>query len=74
MSAPERLYKVHVVGSWFETGSRSDGMCGWVQFENVVTTEYVGYHWSVDDPTCRSQEAARAMARGDFAAGVEVAG
>lgn len=51
---------------WREIDSYSDGMCGWVEFENDETTENVKYYWSVTDPICKSQSEARDMAWADF--------
>ncbi len=68
LRARGRDYARHVVGDWFEVGSRSDGMSGRIDCENDVTTALQSFHWSVTHPTCQSEHEAREAARRTFEA------
>lgn len=58
-----RLYTILVgEGPWAEVDSHSDGMCGWVRFENLETGESMAFDWDVYSEKCRSQSEAREQA------------
>lgn len=61
----ERTCMVPIAEGWFETDSRSDGMCGAIVIEHPETTSVVSFHWCVDDddPRYGSQSEAREAAR-----------
>lgn len=57
------LYATHMGGDWYEVDATSDGMCGTVRCENPITTEYVGYHWSVTGKLTSEHQAREAARR-----------